>query len=205
MEQELKIRAMLREDLPPAVELLGKAFATNPDTLAVYQGKWDPGRRMRIVFQTTFRYSPGQIYVAELDHRVVGAMRFIKWPACQEQNLKMIPGMIRAAGGLGPLKRASQIHRIWGKYNPQRPHWHLGPIGVDPELQGKGIGSRMMRFYCDIIDQSGIEAFHETDRPENVPFYKRFGFKVVAEEEKYGVRYWFFLRSRSASATSSPK
>jgi ribosomal protein S18 acetylase RimI-like enzyme len=65
---------------------------------------------------------------------------------------------------------------------------------VTPDFQGKGIGSQMMKFYCDIIDRDRMEAYHETDRPENVRFYQRFGFKVVGEEIINGVKNWYMLR-----------
>ncbi|MGZ7188531.1 MAG: GNAT family N-acetyltransferase, partial [Halobacteriota archaeon] len=58
----------------------------------------------------------------------------------------------------------------------------------------KGIGSQMMELYCDIVDRNKLEGYLETDRPENVPFYERFGFKVVEEEVEIGVKYWLMLR-----------
>jgi ribosomal protein S18 acetylase RimI-like enzyme len=38
------------------------------------------------------------------------------------------------------------------------------------------------------------DAYLETDKPENVRFYERFGFEVVGEEEVLGVPNWFMLR-----------
>jgi predicted N-acetyltransferase YhbS len=66
---------------------------------------------------------------------------------------------------------------------------------VLPQLQQLGIGSRMMEKSCEIIDQKKDAAYLETDRPENVPFYERFGFAVSAEEQILGVRNWFMWRS----------
>jgi hypothetical protein len=34
----------------------------------------------------------------------------------------------------------------------------------------------------------------ETDKPENVTFYKRFGFEVVDEHPVLGIKNWFMLR-----------
>jgi ribosomal protein S18 acetylase RimI-like enzyme len=79
------------------------------------------------------------------------------------------------------------------KHDPKQPHWHLTFLGVAPDFQGKGIGSQMMKFYCDIVDRDMIEAYHETG-PENVHFYERFGFKVVGEETIFGVKNLYMLR-----------
>ncbi len=198
MEMKIKIRALQKEDRPQALEALGKDFATNPATLAIFRGKPEAARRMMQVGSASrFKYLPGQIFVAELDGQVVGAMRIVEWPGCQTslfQSLKMMPSMLGALGGLGPLMRAMKMLEAWKKHDPKKPHWHLDPLGVAPEFQGKGIGSKMMHFYCEIIDKKGIEAYHETDRPENVPFYERFGFKVVGEEIINGAKNWYLLR-----------
>ena len=82
----------------------------------------------------------------------------------------------------------------WKKHDPNQPHWHLALMGVAPEFQHSGIGSHCMTFYCDLIDKDGIDAYHETDRPENVPFYERFGFKIVGEDMVNGVKNWYMLR-----------
>jgi len=47
------------------------------------------------------------------------------------------------------------------------------------------------------FDAAGEAAFLETDKPENVRFYARFGFEVVDEASPFGVRTWFMLRPRT--------
>ena len=102
--------------------------------------------------------------------------------------------MVGTLGGLGPLMRLAKIMRAWGKHDPQKSHWHLKVLGVAPDFQGKGIGGQVVKFYCDIVDRDMIEAYLETDRPENISFYERFGFKVVGEEIINGSKNWYMLR-----------
>ncbi len=45
------------------------------------------------------------------------------------------------------------------------------------------------------MDAAGEGAYLETDKPENVDFYERFGFKVVGEKEVIGVPDWYMARS----------
>ena len=166
MEYKIQIREMQKTDLSPAVEVIGKAYATNPEILAIYGGNSTAALRMKIAIKSTFKYLPGSVFVAELDGLVVGGMRIVGWPACQASNIKMVPSMVASARGLGPLVRAMKWQGAWKKHDPGKPHWHLSVLGVTPELQGKGFGSQMMQFYCDIIDRDRIEAYHETDRPD---------------------------------------
>jgi len=71
--------------------------------------------------------------------------------------------------------------------------WHLDSIGVEPSAQGRGIGSALVESGLTRarVDQAGV--FLETGTPRNVPYYERFGFRVV--EDPYapdgGPRIWF--------------
>ena len=194
---QVKIREMQKEDVPQAVVVIGKAFATQPNTLAMNPGKPVSPRALEVTFTARFKHLPGQVFVAELDGKIVGVVRMVEWPNCQAsplQTLKMLPAMLGAIGGFRGLTRGMKLLDAWKKHDPKKPHWHIDPLGVTPELQGKGIGSQIMKFYCNIIDEKGIEAYHETDRPENVPFYGKFGFKVVGEEIINGAKNWYLLR-----------
>ena len=195
IEYEILIREMQKADLPQTVKVIRKAYATNPAILAIYGGNPTAVRRMQIAVESEFKYLPGNIFVAELDSLVVGGMRIVQWPACQASNIKMLPSMLASVRGIGPLVRAMKWQSAWKKRDPSKPHWHLAVLGVLPHFQGKGIGSQMMQFYCDISDRDKIEAYHETDRPENIPFYERFGFKVVGEEIINGAKNWYMVRS----------
>ncbi len=67
-------------------------------------------------------------------------------------------------------------------------------MAVDAHLQGIGVGSKLMRSFCAKMDAAGEDAYLETDKPENVRFYERFGFEVIGEKEVLGNSNWFMLR-----------
>jgi len=190
------IQPMQREELPQALEVLGKAFAPMPNTIAIFGDSPENERRMRLVFKAMLKYLPGQVFVAKRDNQIVGAMRIVEWPGCQTtplQGLKMMPTMMQA-GGISLMRRGLKLRNTWAKADPKKPHWHLDPLGVTPELQGQGIGSQMMEFYCKHLDELRMAAYHETDTPANVRFYERFGFKVIGEEVIMGVTNWYLWR-----------
>jgi ribosomal protein S18 acetylase RimI-like enzyme len=194
MHPEVRIREMRRADIPQVAQMLGRAFATNPIHLAVYRDKPMIEQRLQVTFEAMFRYGPGRCFVSELDGQVSGGMRIVEWPDCQRMALRVLPAVLRAAGAPGPLSREKKHIRAWNRHDPGRPHWHLGPIGVAPEVQHKGIGSHLMESFCDLIDEDRTEAYLETERPENAPFYQRFGFNVMEDEVVIGVKNWFMLR-----------
>jgi len=82
----------------------------------------------------------------------------------------------------------------WARRDLAEPHWHLGPVAVDPHLQGKGIGGALLAKFCVRMDDSGALSYLETDKSENVRFYERFGFTVIAESKILGVPNWFMSR-----------
>jgi GNAT superfamily N-acetyltransferase len=79
---------------------------------------------------------------------------------------------------------------------PAQPLWHLDSVGVEPAMQGRGIGSALIEFALALpgIREGGV--FLETGTARNVPLYERFGFRVVesANAPDGGPRVWFMRR-----------
>jgi len=84
----------------------------------------------------------------------------------------MPPEKMEDGGGL-----VEQMH----KFHPHEPHWYLPLIGTDPAQQGKGHGATLMAHAVARCDARGEPAYLESSNPANVPFYERFGFKVMGE------------------------
>jgi len=199
--EKIQIKKMKEKDIQQASEILGKAFATQPSSLAIYKGISDPeqlSNMMSTVFEAMLGRLLGQKFVSKLDDEILGAMRIVKWPQCQmspSERLRMLPTLIKSGGGLSAMKKGMEFRGTWSKSDPKKPHYHLDPLGVSPKSQGKGVGSQMMEYYCDIVDDLGIDAYHETDRPENVKFYQKFGFEVIKKEIILDFQNWYMWRS----------
>ncbi len=67
------------------------------------------------------------------------------------------------------------------KKHPHAPHWYLLGLGVDPDLQGKGIGTQLMAPVLERCDREGTPAYLESSKERNVPLYERNGFRVTEE------------------------
>lgn len=100
-----------------------------------------------------------------------------------------VTGMIRS-GMLGmPFRlgfrafgQFAQSNEAMGKLHKQyvpEPHWYLMIVGVDPDLQGRGLGSALIAEGLAPADDQQRVAYLETSDPRNVPFYRRFGFEVL--------------------------
>jgi GNAT superfamily N-acetyltransferase len=67
--------------------------------------------------------------------------------------------------------------------HPRFPHWYLPWLGVDPALQGRGLGRELIERCLQIVDEDHLPAYLETPSPRTIPFYKRYGFEVTGEAQ----------------------
>ncbi len=133
---------------------------------------------------------------------MVGVLNAVEWPRCQLsplEGLRLLPRLLRVSGAA--LPRVAKVASVWKRHDPRQRHWHLGPIGVLPQMQGRGIGSRLLEHFCAMADDRRDAVYLETDRAENVPLYERFGFAVTASEPLLSVPNWFMWRAARDTET----
>lgn len=97
------------------------------------------------------------------------------------QELRVLPTIL-AATGFGRLGRLSAMRKVMDELHPMdRPHAYLWFLGVRPEAQGMGVGSRMLKAGLAKVDAQGLPAYLESSNEANVPLYRRYGFEVTQE------------------------
>jgi GNAT superfamily N-acetyltransferase len=100
-----------------------------------------------------------------------------------------------------PLSARKNFHAWranWGAHDPAEPHWHLGPLAVRADAQARGIGSRLLKAFLELVDKHEGTAYLETDTARNVRFYERFGF-TAGRDEVLGVECTFMSRRPTVS------
>ena len=61
----------------------------------------------------------------------------------------------------------------------REPHLYVPYIGVAPESQGAGIGTRLLGRTIERADESGLPAYLEATSEDNAALYARLGFKYL--------------------------
>jgi ribosomal protein S18 acetylase RimI-like enzyme len=196
-EDEIGIRPIGPRDLDAVCEVIGLAFADNPSTLANVRGDRAKARRTMqdAVRVAKFGRTWSHAFVAVEGPRVVGALNAAAWPHCQmgvAEKIKTAPSMIRIMNTA--LPRAFTMMAKREAHDPHEPHWHVGPIGVRPELQRRGVGKMLLRGFLTMVDEEGSPAFLETDVDGNVALYEKFGFRIRTRENIVGVDTRFMWR-----------
>jgi ribosomal protein S18 acetylase RimI-like enzyme len=186
-----------QDEMTSAAGVLGRGMRDNPLHVAAFGD--DAGHRVEALtemFSGVVPTQPEPLRAAE-GGRVVGVCGFGPPPECMIHRLgdltaEQFPPL---SGDAGEQARLVEWFQIWGRRDPDEPHFHLGPVAADAGKQGQGIGSAMMQAFCDRVDQDRTLAYLETDKRENVRFYEKFGFETVGEAPVIGVVNWFMRRA----------
>ena len=200
-------RQLQRSELGEAARLLGRGMRDNPANIRAFgirdteRRSWALARFFRPVLHGL--YQRGLIWGAFRDGTLVGVCGMARPGLCQPsalEKLRVLPSVVFGNPVGTPLRVLRWVSE-WARRDPAEPHWHLGPVAVDSHLQGQGIGSAMLVDFCARMDDERALSYLETDKSENVRFYQRFGFTVIAEAEILGIPNWFMSRSPRISSS----
>ena len=192
-----------------AARLLGRGMCDNPVKLQAFRIP-DGERRSQALARFFVPVldglgKRGLILGAFRNTTLVGVYGAAPPGRCQHtpwQKLRVFPSLVSG----NPLRTPFQVLRWtgeWARRDLTEPHWHLGPVAVDAPLRGRGIGGAMMAEFCARMDHGRALSYLEPDRAENVRFYQRFGFVVIAEARVLGVPNWFMSRPAAPAAAGS--
>lgn len=96
------------------------------------------------------------------------------------KQLMLLPSAIRSAGFRG-IGRMMEVFGALDKIRPDEGHYYLQVLGVDPDRQGRGLGSALIRPVLALCDREDCGAYLENSKEENKAFYARHGFAVTGE------------------------
>ena len=177
-----QVRPAERADVEPISKALGAAFADDPVMSWLIR---DAGRRPDVL-AGNFRLLLEEIW---LEHEVTyttettaGAAIWDppgKWSVSITRQIGLLPQALRVWGRSLPraLLTLARIERG----HPTRSHYYLAVLGVEPESQGRGLGSALMFPILSRCDAERVPAYLEASSPRNRALYERHGFEVTKE------------------------
>jgi len=191
-----------KADIKPAAALLAKAFHDYP--LSAYFFPDESGRRRKqsFMFQSLVRQgvSCGEVYATStrLEGVAVWFRSDIKHGAFWSNLLNGI-FLFPAILGLETVSRQKAYGEYATSVRKRRapfPHWHLQLLGIDPQYQGKGYASMLLKPMFARLSEEGQPCFLETQAEKNVALYEHLGFRVVEVGAVPGgsVKSWAMLR-----------
>jgi GNAT superfamily N-acetyltransferase len=184
----IEARPARKADIPALAMTLGRAFYDDPVATWIMPDDKSRAARLHRFFATATRHhhlAGGGVEVA-CDGPGVGAAALWdppnRWKQSWWEQLVMAPTLIRGFG-LRPVvaRKFAVLLDVMKRHHPDEPHWYLATIGSDPAVRGRGFGQALMRSRLDRCDAEHCPAYLESSKPDNVPYYERFGFTVTGE------------------------
>lgn len=177
----MKITAASRSDVDEAVACLATAFAQDPITGFLLQTGQGYRERLTRFFSILMRARIElrmPVFVARAANGIGGATMGYstlqsEWPADLTEEWERFENAIP-----GLTDRMAIYDEVATRFKPPAPHYYLGVIGTDPSLRGSGIGTQLLKSFCDASagDPLSCGVYLETAQASNLRFYERAGF-----------------------------
>lgn len=79
--------------------------------------------------------------------------------------------------------------------HPDHPHAFVSVLTVHPDSQRKGAGRALLGRVLEEADDREVSVYLDTAKPENLPYYRSFGFELQGEAPlPRGATIWYLLR-----------
>jgi len=195
--KSIQIKILKENDLRAAATICAHAMLNNPIHIRVFgQNENQRLRRLKHFFpgMLAYVYRKGHIYAAFVEQQMVGVFGFLPPKRCQPSIIdavRLLPSILRSNHLIGLVRVAIWLS-TWAKLDPKEPHWHLGPLAVDPQWQQLGIGTQL--FSLVYRKNDGIPLYLETDTLNNAQYYEKFGFSTVNKPTILGQPCWIMLK-----------
>jgi ribosomal protein S18 acetylase RimI-like enzyme len=198
MDRTPTIRRAGAPDTARLADILTAAFDNDPFITWLLSATETRPRRLRRFF-TTLVLSRMDVdrecYISEHGGAAVWAPPGA-WRMSAGQQVRALPGLARTVGHHLP-RALSSIAALEGRHPDEPAHWYLEALGVLPDRQGKGIGTRLLEPVLTRCDAERLPAYLETATERNLALYERLGFQVREEFDLgNGPHFWTMWRDR---------
>lgn len=189
-------------DFEAAVDVLTEAFRDNPATHCILHG-YDAAQREKIIRRAFagFVRAYRRYCIAEVvrqEGRLIAVSLMAPpglYPLSPMAELLVASGCV--ASGPRVAYRYAVMSAQLERRHPRDPHWYLFFLGVLPELQGRGIGSAVLKHLSAKAQTDRVPCYLETDKESSVRLYQRHGYEIVESKvhaEFQDLRMWYMRR-----------
>jgi len=186
-----------------AVKIFTKAFVSDPLHLFAFPEEKERERITKLVYELVILYIVPEMdlkmHGAFADDKLTGALIYTTPESNHNWSDKLdyaVNEMRRKANN-ERIKFIGEYAMTSGKFRPEVPHFYLNELAVIPEMQGRGIGPKLMLSVepeCLKHPTTKGTAL-DTTNIRNVNLYKRLGYEVVQEFEFYELTGYSMFKS----------
>ena len=177
------IRPANADDIGALSVMLARAFAADPFACWLVRGRplQEPAMARAFALQLKHLALPGELVFCADDLSAAALWSAPgQWDLSLWRQLRVGPSFAGVVGWRRLLPTLGAIQQVQ-RAHPQAPHYYLQVLGVDPCRQGRGQGAALLTPMLERADAEGVPVYLETSRPDNLGYYRRFGFAVHGE------------------------
>jgi ribosomal protein S18 acetylase RimI-like enzyme len=174
------------EEAPALARTLARAFADDPVSVWFYPRDADRLARLQRAYERLFLRRialPREATFTVAGHAGHAGVAMWMPPGHAHlgalEQLRLLPAMVAAFGR--DLPRAMRGMGAMDAVHPHEPHWYLWLLGVDPQRQGEGLGSRLLAEALERCDRDRVPAYLQATTPRSRALYLRHGFEDHGE------------------------
>lgn len=175
--------------------LLTSSFTENPSVRYIISGATRRPRRivalMDYSFELCMRF--GEVWLSDDRNGCV----LLLFPQNKRVSLARVWLDLKLAFtaiGLSRIGGVLRRQRLIAERQPKRDGAYLLFIGVKPTYQKTGVGTALLNDVLHRMAVLGLPVYLETSVPENLPWYKKFGFGIY---DQIDLGYRLFLLART--------
>jgi ribosomal protein S18 acetylase RimI-like enzyme len=172
------IKTATESDAARVIDVLVLAFSTDLGA----RWTWPDPHQYLTHFRELVKAFGGQAFAHKSAYYIEGYAGASLWlPPNAHPDEDAMTALFQRTAAKQIQNDLAKVFKKMESYHPSEPHWYLPLIGVDPFLQGNGLGSALLKHTLIPCDRDNKFAFLESTNPRNVPLYERHGFEVLGE------------------------
>ena len=179
--------SLSRSELTAAARVASRAFFDDPFFTFLMPDDRKREKSLTIFFRSVLAHPgpQGRLVTVRSEHdEILGVAAWLTtdgYPLSVRVQLAQLPNSLRAfARQPKGLADGNSYVQAIAKAHPKEPHWYLMLLCADPMIQRRGVGTLLLEEAFTHVDTEGVASHLETQKEENLAYYRRFGYELRA-------------------------
>lgn len=183
------MRKATQNDKEKVVCILLKAFKKNKSVNYI-AGKEE--EKIRYLMEYSFEncIDMGEVFISE-DGNACAMIQFQDKKKFSWKSTYLDIQLILKTIGVGNIPKALSRESFIKKHYPKDPFTYLWFVGVNPEKQKNGFGTKILNHVLDYSKTLDRPVYLETSTESNLPWYQKHGLEIYTVSEKFGFPFYF--------------
>jgi ribosomal protein S18 acetylase RimI-like enzyme len=182
-----------RNDKEKVVAILLEAFKKNK-SINYIAGKQEAKIRYLIEYSFENCIDMGEVFISD-DGNACAMIQFQDRKKFSWKSTYLDIQLILKTIGLRNIPKALSRESFIKKHYPKEHFTYLWFIGVNPEKQKNGFGTKILKHVLDYSKTLERPVYLETSTKSNLPWYQKHGLEIYTVSERFGFPFYFLKTS----------